>query len=186
MKLNSVLKGLTGLIYFSSIAFAKQNDCKNIKNYVKGKKYADKIIEKCIENNKGYVTTLKINNILLSLTQEDISKLTSYKTLNVLEYKYSQNYEFNKNESDDYYFYEKNSNTIELGGKEDSKRIPDVTVPSFELDKLSQLTELYIEGINLNQNYINTINSLTSLEELHFDTCNLKKLKLGSINVPSM
>jgi len=36
----------------------KTSDCKEIKKYLKGKQYADKIIDQCTENDEGHVTTL--------------------------------------------------------------------------------------------------------------------------------
>ncbi|OUM66052.1 hypothetical protein PIROE2DRAFT_6850, partial [Piromyces sp. E2] len=137
-----------------------------------------------------------------------------------------QKYEFRRDLTDIYEYYDVESNVYVLGGDEDIKRLPKVTVPSFVLDELSELTEfklinynyfaednyyfdvfktkgsnipsdnqfklpkslkkLYIEGVNLNQNYIDTISKLKNLDELHFNTCDLNKLKLGSINVPSL
>jgi len=59
MKFKYILKGLTGVVILSSFAVAKnQNDCEEIKAFLKGKEYADKIIEECIENEEGQVTTL--------------------------------------------------------------------------------------------------------------------------------
>jgi len=59
MKFNKIFKGLTGIaIFCSSVLAKKQNDCVDIKNYLKDKQYADKIIDQCIENDEGHVTTL--------------------------------------------------------------------------------------------------------------------------------
>jgi len=59
MKFIKIFKGLTGIAFLSSSVFAeKQNDCIDIKNYLKSKQYADKIIDKCVEDNNGQVTSL--------------------------------------------------------------------------------------------------------------------------------
>jgi len=59
MKFIKIFKGLTGIAFLSSSVFAKkQEDCTDIKNYLKDKQYADKIIDKCVEDDNGQVTTL--------------------------------------------------------------------------------------------------------------------------------
>jgi len=226
MKFNKILKVLTGLTFLSSYAFAeKQNDCKEIENYLKEKEYADKFIDKCVENDNGQVTTLIFKNILSSLTQEDIDKLVSYKTLNILEYNHRQEYEFTGYDEPLEKEYDENSNTIILPDYPDIDTLPDVNVPNFNLNELTELTELhlidygyyisgsrvpsltakysnissknqfklpnslkklYLEGITLNQLYIDTINSVTNLEEIHFYNCNLSEANLEELSVPKI
>jgi len=226
MKFIKIFKGLTGIAFlFSSVFAEKQKDCTDIKNYLKDKQYADKIIDKCVEDDNGQVTTLTFKNIFSSLTKDDINKLTSYKTLQVLEYNHGQKYYFTEEDTTDIE-YNEYSNIINLGGYPEMDNVPETTVPNFILDELSDLSELriinygyyihdhfyvktrevkfgkissnnqfklpkslkklYLEGIKLNQEYIDTISGLTNLEEIHFNTCNLSEVDLKSLKVPNI
>jgi len=231
MKFNHLTKVLTGLACLSSVAFA--GDCNDIKDYLKNNKYVDKIIEECVENDDGKVTTLKINNVRLSLSQNNINKLTSFKTLSTLEYKYKQEYIFNiRNyyyEEANEYLYDNDTGVIVTGESDNSDEIPEITVPSFKIDGLTELKEftlinysfsnkyfnpylygwfepklskitsdnvfklpnslkkLSIQGIELNQEYIDTIANLANLEELNLSHCNYDKLKIDSLkDIPSI
>jgi len=60
-----------------------ENDCEEIKYLLKDKKYSNDIIGNCTIGDDGKVTILKITNKNSVLNQEDIDKLTSYKSLNI-------------------------------------------------------------------------------------------------------
>jgi len=231
MKFNQLLKGITGLACLSSVAFA--SDCENIREYLLRKTYSVNILEECIENDKGEVTTLKINNVRSTLSQQNINDLTSYKSLNVFQFKYSQEYLFNIQHENGLmhgdYLYDSDINIIVTGDRNEEDIIPEIVVPNFEIDELPNLTEfnlinysfhnvyynpyvygwfvpklskipadnilklpkslkkLYIEGVELNQDYIDVIGTLTDLKELYLNSCDLKGLKLDSLkNIPTI
>jgi len=237
MKFNNLLKKVTGIVSLFSLVLA-ENDCKEIEKYIKGNEFADEIIENCIENDNGQVTNLTINNYRSSLTQEDINKFSSYKTLKFLEYKYRQNYELLPTSSYDievnetkYSGYENNYYVGYDENIDDSEEVssycPNVYVPNFNLHELSELTEfkftqvhyytpyytgygtpsyakhsiilpdtqftlpdslkkLYIHGVYLNQDYVDTINKLPNLEEIHFNSCNYNDVNLESVKIPNI
>ena len=56
MKFNQIFKSLTGLACLFSVVYA--GDCDDIIDYLKDKKYANKIIDECIENQNGEVFSL--------------------------------------------------------------------------------------------------------------------------------
>jgi len=90
MKFNNLYKNFLNLLLLSPLAFA--NDCDKIKEYLTNNNLVEKIVNECIVNEEGNVTTLKLKNVDLSLTQNDINQLTSYNTINILEYEFSQAY----------------------------------------------------------------------------------------------
>jgi len=157
MKFNQIFKSLTGLACLFSVVYA--GDCGDIDDYLKNKQYADKIIEECIENENGEVFSLKINNARLSLSQKDIDKLTSYKTLTNLEYKYNQEYIFNVSYDFDIdggsFFYDEETGIILTSDRDDEKKIPEITVPNFNLDGLTNLTEFKLTSYSQHNVYSN-------------------------------
>jgi len=56
MKFNNIYKSFLNLLLFSPLALA--NDCDKIKEYLTNNNLVDKIINECIVNEEGNVTTL--------------------------------------------------------------------------------------------------------------------------------
>jgi len=185
MNLKFLLKA-TGIALLSSLALA--DDCKDIKSYIQSKdKSYSKNIEYCEVDTSGKVKTLYIKNI--NLDEEDITKLTSYNTIEKFQYFWGI---IEDDDSEDGYqtteldgfpkTLSKLTNLKELSLKYYGLREYDRAIIKDDVLKVSKtLEKLTLNGVQLSENNVNDIAKLTNLKELKmyrlFESVNLDALK---------
>eukprot|EP00833_Pecoramyces_ruminatium_P012065 jgi/Orpsp1_1/1186097/evm.model.c7180000096870.1 len=190
MKLNLSTKGLFLFAFFASLVSAKKNECYEIRRDVNKGVINLYDIDECGVNNKGEVTSLKIQVDNKNYLEKEASqKLFSYKTIKTLKIE-QLNYETgetlrafdfsfaNLSELDDLhlssYDYEEeeafNNEFTDDEGKYKIKR------GSFKISLPKTITKLYLEGIKLTQNNIIEISNLSNLEELTLEKCDYRSL----------
>ncbi|OUM62718.1 carbohydrate-binding module family 18 protein [Piromyces sp. E2] len=139
-----------------------KGDCKEIKNYFI-ENGLDNTIDKCVENNNGEVIEIKLSND--NLEQQDVEKILSYNTITSLDYEMYISYDasdsLKKKQSEIPTIIYKLTNLKELTS------IKKNVISSLPKD----LKKLGLHYINLSQDNINEIATLTSLENLTFSRC---------------
>jgi len=179
----------TGVALLSAVALA--DDCKEIKSYIQssGKSYS-KNIENCEVDSNGKVKTLSIKNI--SLNDYDISKITSYSTIENIKYQWGV---IEDDDSKDGYqttqlkdfpsALSKLTNLKELSliyyGINESDK---ATIDDDVLKASKNLKKLTLNGIQLSQTNVSDIAKLTNLQEINWyrvpENFNLDALKKGT------
>jgi len=170
MNLKFLLKAAS-VALLSSVVLA-ENDCDEIKDYLssKGQSY-EKNIDKCEVDSNGKVTTLFINSDTLKL--EDVDKLTSYDTIEKLQYYFGLIPDYDEGDyhiSKLVYFpnsFSKMTNLKELillfEGEAEYERAP---IKEGVLKVNKNLEKLILEGTEITNENIKEISELTNLKKL--------------------
>jgi len=171
------------LLLSSSALIEAKNDCDEIENYLEKnvKDYREismdrdiEGIQECDVNKNGEVISLNVLNYMFN--EKQIDKIVSYNT--ITEFKYQL---YDNGYNPDFNGYpagiSKMANLRKL-------RIINVDVPKgFAKGSSSKIEYLAFGSLNVQQQNIDDISTLTNLNELYFNFCSLdKKLDLTSLS----
>jgi len=175
----------------SFVLASETSDCDEIKEYLENKSFNyTKTIEICNINDQGKVIQLKVNNE--DLQEEDVNKILSYNTIKDLEYAVVFNI---AKESDTPYSYLLDphpgytkfpyaiANSLELEKLnfyyEDIRYVrhyPSVNLTSIEdgtFKSLINLKNLSLSQVNITNENLKELSTLTNLEEIEFIKCSI-------------
>jgi len=191
MNLKFLFKILSFSVVTSFVYASERNDCNEIRDYLEKKSLNyTSTIEECGITEEGQVTELKVNNE--NLQEEDVNKILSYDTIKKLEYIVI----FKESEfMDDSYshillphpgFSEFPSVIANLPELEELnfnyknfryvKSFPDETLISIDSLKLPKtLKKLTLSQVNLSNENLKELSTLSNLEEIIFHICSFDK-----------
>jgi len=177
-----------------------KGDCAEIQSIINESKCSEeKCLKECIVNSEGKVTTLNIDDI--RLTDEDIKRILSYKTISFLNYQAHCPVQSTCIQKDEKFpsviseltnLKELNYTYNRLYEKRKTHKRYYTTINSNLLNKLKSLKKLKISYVEISEDNINEISSLTNLTSLNLSNCPmnglsfsfLKKMKkLNTLNV---
>jgi len=183
------LLGILGISLVTSFVYAK-DDCNEIKEYLESVSDYN-ALQECVTNDNGEVVTLSINmySNRYESTKIDVKKFFSYNTITDLTYIiidpdggemkeplsdfYIENIEnLKKFYYDHNSFFETNASYHQYHRK----------IGKNVLNKLKNVNELTLKHINLSQDNIDEIATLTNLKKLNLDDCLFIDLNIDSIS----